>query len=339
MTSFRLVRRSAGLELDVEFPVSSGATAVFGPAGCGKSLILELAAGFLPPDAGRILFADTILYDAKANVHVPASRRGFGYLSDGDSLFPHLTLRENLRFAAQRFPRLDRHRRVSDWLERFQLASAASLYPRQLTREQKLYGALARMLIAEPKLLLLDRYELSEPIFREIRTQTAAPILFATSDLDLCCVVATQMILLDAGRVVQMGAPRDVLARSANLSAARLLGIPNRFSGNIAVLDPFRNSSVLEFEHFNLTSVYLPGHLKGDKISAVIRAADVRVHASPAGMNCVSVTLLHASTRSQSVRLEFEHGIFADVSADSYTAMKDKKDWYVEFPAGALQIL
>ena len=339
MTSFRLVRRSPDFELDVEFPVASGATAIFGPARSGKSLLFELAAGFLQPDAGRVLFEDTILYDGKANVRVPPSQRRFGYVSDRDSLFPHLTVRENLRFAAQRFPRLDRHRRLADWLEKFQLGASADSYPRQLTGEQRLNGALARMLIAEPKLLLLDRRDVSESLLHEIRELTPAPVLFASSDLDLCCAAATQMVLLDAGRVVQMGAPRDVLARPANLSAARLLGIPNLFTGNITLLDPFRNSSVLSFESFSLTCPYLPAHFKGDKISAIIRAADLRVHASPVGTNCISVTLAHISPRSQYVRLEFEHGISADVSPETYKSMKDNKEWYLEFPAGALQVL
>src|SRR5581483_1778825 len=128
-----------------------------------------------------------ILFDAAARVETPARARNFGYLPPGDSLFPHLTLRENLRFAAQRFPRLERHRRVAEWLEKFQLTPVESRYPHQLSAAQRLAGAVARMLIGEPRLLLLDNEGVSEGLLLQIRAHTQAPILFATRDADLCC--------------------------------------------------------------------------------------------------------------------------------------------------------
>ena len=339
MTNFRLMKKAPGIALEVDFPVGPGVTAIYGPAGSGKSLLLQLAAGLLPPDAGRVLFEDAILYDGKAGVNVPARRRGFGYLAQSESLFPHLTLGQNLRFAAQRFPRLERHRRVTEWLERWQLSAAAEMYPRQLSPGQKLAGALARMMVGEPKLLLLDDCGLSEGLLREIRAQTAAPVLFATRDLELCCAAASQMLLLDSGRILQAGAPRAILDRPAGIDAARLVGIPNLFEGRIAALDPFRNSSLIEFEHFSLSAAYVPAHFKGDRIWVAIRAADLSVHASSVGANCLSVPLVRTSWRSQSVRLEFAHQIFVDLTLGEFAAQKENKEWYVEFPPGALQIL
>ncbi len=339
MTNFRLMKRGPAFALEVDFSVGPGITAIYGRAGSGKSLLLQLAAGLLPPDAGRVLFEDAILYDAKAGVHVPPRQRSFGYLAAGESLFPHLTLAQNLRFAAERFPRLDRHRRVTEWLERCRLSAAADLYPHQLSPQQRLWGALARMLAGEPKLLLLDHGGLSEDLLLEIRALTAAPVLFATRDLELCCAVASHMLLLDSGRILQAGAPRTIVDRPAGVDAARLVGIPNLFEGRIAALDPFRNSSLIEFEHFSLNMAYVPAHFKGDRIWVAIRAADLRVHASAVGPNCISVPLMRPSFRTQSVRLEFEHRIFADLTLGEYAAQKDNKDWYVEFPPGALQIL
>jgi molybdate transport system ATP-binding protein len=293
----------------------------------------------LPPDAGRILFDDAILFDAASRVDVPARDRAFGYLPQSESLFPHLTLRENLRFAAQKFPRLDRHRRVAEWLERFQLSAAAESYPHQLSPSQKLQAAAARMLIAEPRLLLLDDGGLSEALLLQIRAATPAPILFATRDLDLCCAVASHMLVLDAGRIAQAGPPRDVVDRPGSVDVARLTGIPNLYEGTISALDPGRNSSVIEFEHFSLTAPYLPAHFRGDRIWVAIRPGDLRVHSQAEGPHCISVPLVRASFRAQSVRLEFAHGIFADVSLESYAARKDNKEWHIEFPAEALQIL
>jgi ABC-type sulfate/molybdate transport systems ATPase subunit len=339
MTNFRLIKKGPAFGLEVDFPVGPGITAIYGPAGSGKSLLLQLAAGLVAPDAGRVLFEDALLYDGKAGVNVPACRRGFGYLAQSESLFPHLTLVQNLRFAAQRFPRLDRHRRVTEWLERFQLAAAVSMYPHQLSPQQKLAGALARMLVGEPKLLLLDDCGLSERLLLQIRALTAAPVLFATRDLDLCCAVASHMLLLDSGHVLQAGAPRAIVDRPAGIDAARLIGIPNLFEGRIAALDPFRNSSLIEFEHFSLNAAYVPAHFKGDRVWLAVRAGDVRVHGSSVGPNCISVPLVRASFRTQAVRLEFEHEIFADLTLGEYAGQKDNKDWYVEFPPGALQFL
>jgi len=339
MTHVRLLYKSAGFSLDVDFPVALGTTAIFGGPLAGKSLLLEMIAGLAPPTAGRILFEDAILFDAAARVETPARARNFGYLPPGDSLFPHLTLRENLRFAAQRFPRLERHRRVAEWLEKFQLTPVESRYPHQLSAAQRLAGAVARMLIGEPRLLLLDNEGVSEGLLLQIRAHTQAPILFATRDADLCCAAATQMIVLDSGRIVQSGTPRDVVDRPASVEAARLIGIPNLWQGTIGALDPGRNSSVIEFDGFALTAPYLPGHFRGDRIWVAIRAGDLRVHGEASGANCVALTLVRASFRTNTARLEFAHAVFADLPLETYAPLKDNKEWHVEFPPAALQIL
>jgi molybdate transport system ATP-binding protein len=339
MTHFRLTRKEPAFSLDVDFPLLPGMTAVYGAAGSGKSLLLKLAAGLVPPHAGRILFDDAILYDAAARVEVPACRRAFGYLPPGDSLFPHLTLRENLRFAADQFPRLDRHRRVTEALERWQLAAHAELYPNQLAAGQRLQGAIARMLIAEPKLLLLDHAAITESLLLQIRAITAAPMLFATGDLDLCCSNASHILVLDAGRIAQSGTPREIVDHPASVEVARATGIPNVYQGSIAALDPGRNTSLIQFENFAVTAPYLPGRFRGDQIWVAIRPRDLRVHGSASGPNCIGTRLVRVSMRAEFARLEFEDGVFADLTLEEYAAAKDNKEWHVEFPPGALQIL
>jgi molybdate transport system ATP-binding protein len=339
MTHVRLVRKSPAFSLDVDFPVPPGITALYGPAASGKSLLLEIIAGLLLPGAGRILFDDGIVFDAAARVDVSIAHRGFAYLPPRDSLFPHMTLRRNLSFAAQRFPRLDRHRRIADWLEKLGLTACAPLYPHQLSPAQKILGAVARMLIAEPKLLLLDHPGLTETLLLQIRALTAAPVLFATRDLDLCCAVASHMLVLSAGRIAQSGPPREILDKPAGVEVARLVDIPNLYQGTIAALDPGRNTSLIDFEHFTLTAPYLPAYFRGDRVWVAIRAADLRVHAAPSGPNCIALPLVRASFRARGVRLEFEHKVFADLSLEDYAARKDNKEWHIEFPPGALRIL
>ena len=93
---------SAGFTLDVEFSVKAGVTVLFGPSGSGKTLVLDSVAGFVKPDEGRVLLDNAILFDGASHVHLPPQQRNCGYVFQNYALFPHMTLRENLAFAAER---------------------------------------------------------------------------------------------------------------------------------------------------------------------------------------------------------------------------------------------
>jgi len=335
MTSVRLAAKFPRFSLDIEFTVPAGITALYGPRGAGKSLILEFIAGLATPAAGRVLLDDAILYDGASGVDLPARSRRIGYVPSADSLFPHMTVRGNLRFAARRLPRLERHRRVAETLERFELAAAAS--PADLTPPERLRAAFARAAIAEPKLLLVDAPGAGETLLRPF----TCPIVLVTRDLDLSCAAAAQLLLIENGRILQRGAPREVLDRPESVEAARVLGIPNIFRGSIAVLDPGRNLSRLEFEGFALNGPYIRGHFRGDQVWVAIPAEALRVHAAGAatGPNAIPLALTRVSPRARTVRLEFQHSVFADLSYEEYARQKDNKDWQVEFPPAALRIL
>src|SRR5271166_6641101 len=120
---------SSGFSLELEFIAAGGVTVLFGPSGSGKTLILDSIAGFVRPDEGRILLDDAILFDGAAGVHLPPQARNCGYVFQNYALFPHMTLRENLEFAAERRPRLGRHRKVTEMLEKFQLTDVAGRHP------------------------------------------------------------------------------------------------------------------------------------------------------------------------------------------------------------------
>ncbi len=252
-----------------------------------------------------------------------------------------MTLEQNLKFAAQRFPRLERHRRVTEILERFQLAPSAKARPDDLTAAQRLRGAVARALASEPKLLLLDDRDFDEPILREIRAATAAPLVLVTRNLDLCCAAADTLVLLDAGRIARRGAPREVIDHPDSVEAARLLGIANLLQGTISALDPGRNTSRIDFEHFSLNGPYIPGHFRGDRIWVAIDARAVRVHRGDltAPPNALPAQLVRASHRAHTVELEFAGPLFAETSREVYAGERDNKSWQLEFPPEALKIL
>jgi ABC-type molybdate transport system ATPase subunit len=339
MTSVRLSwKQPPDLSLEVDFPLGAGITAICGPAGAGKSFILEAIAGFAQPDAGRILLNDVILYDGNARVSLPPRIRGCGYVPQAESLWPHLTLDQNLGVAAWRFARLERLRRVSEMRERFGLRDGRWW---QLTPAERLRAEVARALLAEPKLLLIDDRGADEALLRTIREVTQAPILLVTGDLDLCAAAVNDLILLDLGRIAQRGGASAILERPESVEAARLLGIANVLQATIASLDPGRNTSRLEFESFSLPGPYIPGHFRGDRVWVALRSEDLRIHPADRETppNAVPLQLVRATQGVRTVRLEFAGPIFAEVPRAEFARGGDNKDWSVEFPPESLKVL
>ena len=335
----------------MEFQADTGVTVLFGPSGSGKTLTLDAIAGFVRPDAGRILLDDVILFDGVSGLHVAPRLRGCGYVFQNYALFPHMTLRANLMFAADRLRRLERHRRVNEMLERFHLKDVAGRRPHEVSGGEQQRCSIARALIGGPKLLLLDepargldaplRTELYA-VLRQVRDEFAVPILLVTHDLDECFALGDEMLVLREGRIVQSGPPRKVLDRPAGVEVARLLGIANLFEAEIAALDPGRNTSRLRVREFELNGPYFPGHLRGDRIWVCARAEELRAlpqNGSRIGPNQVPASVVRATERAQAVRLEFVGEFAVDIPREQYDRQKDNKDWLVEFPPEALRVL
>jgi len=345
--------RLAAHGVDVEFQAATGITALFGAAGAGKTLILDAIAGFVTPAGGRIILDDEILFDGASRVNLPPRRRHCGYVARHWALFPHMSLHDNLLFPLARLARLERHRRVKEMLDRFALHDAARR-PHELSPAERLRATVARALIGEPKLLLVDepaggldiglRAEWHK-ILRMVRDETSLPVLLAARDLDACFELAGAMLLLDAGRILQSAPPRRVLDQPAGVDAARLLGIRNLFSAEIVALDPGRNTSRLRLEDFELTGPYFPGRLRGDRVWLCVEPGQLRATPhdglKPAA-NRVAARLERASEMPRAVRLEFAGGIVAEVARPEFEAHKgiaDNKEWLVEFPPDALRVL
>jgi molybdate transport system ATP-binding protein len=336
---------------EIEFQASSGITALYGGAGAGKTLILDAITGFVKPATGRIILDDEILFDGASRVNLPPRRRNCGYVSRQWALFPHMSLRDNLLFPLVGLRRLERHRRVKEMLERFALHDAAPRRPHELSSAERLRCVFARALIRDPKLLLADepdggldcelRAEWHNAL-RLVRDETELPVLLATRELDTCFAVAGTMLLLDRGRVLQSGPPRKVLDQPATVEAARLLGIPNIFSAEIAALDPGRKISRLRSEKFELTGPYFPGRLRGDQVWLCVHSSELRVapdDGTKPQLNQIPARLERILEMPQFVRLEFVGPIVAEIPRHEFERQKDNKDWLVEFPPGALKLL
>lgn len=341
---------SSAFLLDVQFRCETGITVLFGPSGSGKTLTLDAIAGFYRPDQGRILLDDRILFDSGAKVNLPPQARNCGYVFQNYALFPHMTLRQNIEFAAQKLPGLERHRRIKEIIDTFQLGEVAGRRPSELSGGQRQRASIARALIGSPRLILLDeptrgldaslRQDLFE-ILRHVREEYSTPTLLVTHDIDECLTLGDEMHVFHNGKIVQTGIPAKVFETPGSVETATMLGLFNIFPATIAALDPGRKTSRLRVDEFDLAGPYFPGHLIGDRVSIYIRPEQLRCapRAGRPAANQMPVTLAHAIEKFDTVRLYFESGVSADMPRTDFAAARNNREWVIEFPADKVRIL
>ena len=343
---------SAGFSLDLEVRAASGITALFGPGGAGKTMLLDAIAGLVRPDEGRILVNDEILFDGGARIDLPPHSRRCGYVFQSYALFPHMTLRQNLLFAAacRRLPRLERHRRVGEMLERFHLSEVSGRRPIEISEAEAQRCSIARARGGQPRLLLLDapargldtflRFERHD-VLRQVRAEFGIPILLVAHDLDECLELGEEMFVIQAGRFLEGGPPRQVLEQPACAEAARLLGTFNLLPVTIEALDPAKKTSRLRLGQFELAGPYFPGRLRGDRVFLCVRPEELKSFAAVGkpGPNQVAAQLVRVTQRPKTVRLHFAGEIMAELPLEEYEKHKHAKDWVVEFPPQRLRVL
>jgi molybdate transport system ATP-binding protein len=342
---------SSAFDLDVDFEAGSGITVLFGASGAGKTLTLDSIAGFARPDNGRILLDDRILFDGDAGVSLRPQDRGCGYVFQNYALFPHMTLRENLAFAAERLPRLERHRRVNEMLDRFRVAEFAGRFPREVSGGQKQRCSIARALIVRPRLLLLDEpargmdAPLREDLYdllRELREDFRVPILLVTHDLEAAFAVGDEMLVYEAGRIQQRGKPAAVLRQPVSEDVARLFGYATFLQAEIVRLNPVDDTSTVRFLDRDFCGPYFPGKLIGDRLTLCVRPDELRLADCP-GENRAAATTGHVEERPCGVRLRLKAcgkvEVAVDASRAQWEKLKDRKEQYVEFPPQSLRAL
>jgi len=340
---------SAGFSLEIDLKADSGVTVLFGPSGAGKTLTLDCIAGFVVPDSGRILLDDEMLFDGDRRVSVPPQKRHCGYVFQNYALFPHMSLRKNLQFALQDAPRLDRHRRINDMLQRFSLTDVAGRRPHQVSGGQQQRCSIARAIIRQRRILLLDEPArgLDAPlrqdlygIIRQVNEELRIPVLLVSHDLDECFTLANQMVVLSEGRIVQTGSPKEIVNKPASADLVRLLGVDNLLRMEVRALDPSRKSSRLRFNETELAGPYLPGKLIGDQVWICVRPD--RLTAMPRegkpAANQVPATLARVTETPRGLRLQFTGDLAVEMRGNA-DEMRRVKEWLIEFPPAELRAL
>lgn len=212
--------------------------ALLGPSGCGKTTALRLIAGLEAPDAGEIWLNGQCV--AGPSAWVAPEQRNIGMVFQDYALFPHLTARENIRFALQRESPARRERRVDDMLALAGLDGKGDRYPHQLSGGEQQRVALARALAASPSVVLLDepfsnldaalRKEMREEV-RRILTLAGATTLFVTHDQEEALSIADAVAVMNQGSILQTGAPQEIYLRPAQREIAEFVGEANFLAG------------------------------------------------------------------------------------------------------------
>ena len=232
-----LSKRFGGFQAvdNVSFEVPEGQlVALLGPSGSGKSTILRIIAGLEPADEG------TVELTGEAATHLPVQRRGVGFVFQHYALFRHMTVRQNVAFGLELTrPKPSRdviRARVEELLNLVQLLGYADRYPNQLSGGQRQRVALARALAPRPKVLLLDEPfgALDSKVRDELRTwlrklhdEVHVTSLFVTHDQQEAFEVADQIVVLNKGKVEQMGPPQELYERPATPFVTGFLGSVN----------------------------------------------------------------------------------------------------------------
>ena len=341
---------SSGFELNLHFQAGNGTTVLFGPSGAGKSLTLDLIAGFAKADSGRILLNDRLLSDVATGVFLPPQQRACGYLFQRPALFPHMTLRENLTFAAGALPKLERHRKVNQLLDNFRLTDLAGRKPNEVSGGQRQRCSIARALVAEPSILLLDepsvgldatlRHEFYE-ILAQIRDDFPTPVLLVTHDLDEAFLLADQMLVLVDGRIAQAGTPREILQQPASASVANLLGLFNLLPAEIKQLDPGANRSKLRWNDIELEGPYYPARLLGDRVTVCVRRDEIAVtpKMGKPEKGALVLSLEAASETAKTALLHFAGGLIVELPLDEFAENRHHREWILTLPTTTLRIL
>ncbi|MET0681206.1 MAG: molybdenum ABC transporter ATP-binding protein, partial [Burkholderiales bacterium] len=298
---------------------SHGVTALFGRSGTGKTSIVAAIAGLLRPDEGRIVAGGDVLYDSASGIDVPVERRRVGYIFQDARLFPHLSVRDNLRYGWKRAPAGDRPISFDPIVDLLGIGHLLDRRPRRLSGGEKQRVAIGRALLAQPRVLLmdeplasLDAERKSEilPYVERLRDELRILIVYVSHTVEEVVRLANTVVLVDNGRVVAQGTPGSL---SHRLELRPLLG---RFEAGaivdarVATHDDERQITRLEFGE---QALILPrvDIAPATRLRVRIRARDVILAVErPAALSAQNVLA------GRIVEIAAESGPYAEVKVD-----------------------
>jgi molybdate transport system ATP-binding protein len=293
--------------LDASFDSAGRLTALFGPSGSGKTSLVNIIGGLIRPQHGRVVAGGRVLVDTAARTFVPMHKRRIGYVFQDARLFPHLTVRQNLGYGRFFTPAAERYADFSDVVDLLGIGHLLDRRPASLSGGEKQRVAIGRALIASPKLILMDEplASLDEarkteimPYLEKLRDESRIPIVYVSHSVVEVARLATDVVVLEHGKVVASGATGDIFSRFERL--------PEEQRGEIGAL--IELTVVGQEESFGLTVLRSAGGEwrlpsmdapAGITLRVRVRARDVMLALDrPVGisaLNTLSVTVVDIS--------------------------------------------
>jgi molybdate transport system ATP-binding protein len=235
-------RLGASFALDVTVSLSPGITMLFGASGSGKTTLLRCLAGLSRPDAGSISIGSQVLFSSAPPLDVPVRSRNIGYVFQQLALFPHMTVADNIGYGLAGRDDKARRERVRAIAESFRIWHVLSSSPRRISGGERQRTALARSLVLEPSLLLLDEplsaldHATQSRIIEDLRTWNDAhriPILYVTHAHREVFALGERVLAMDKGRIIADGTPAEVIDAPAHEPLAQIAGFENVFDGSV----------------------------------------------------------------------------------------------------------
>jgi iron(III) transport system ATP-binding protein len=279
---------AAVADVDLDIKDNSFVT-LLGPSGCGKTTTLRLIAGYVTPERGTIEI-DGRLISSPGSV-VPPEARGMGMVFQNYAVWPHKTVFENVVFGLKlrKIPAADARRKVETTLALVNLAGLEQRYPNELSGGQQQRVALARSLVVEPDILLLDEplsnldaklRERMRTELKELQRRTGITFVYVTHDQAEALALSDQIAVMNAGRVQQYGAPFEVYAHPKNRMVADFMGLVNLVPGRVRGLTNGGGSVEIARE-LAVDVAKLDGLKSSDEVDVAIRPENITL--APAG--------------------------------------------------------
>ncbi len=214
MLAVAVEKRLGDFSLAVTFETAAGATALFGPSGAGKTTLVNMIAGLIAPDRGRVALDDTVLFDSAARIDMPPHRRRIGYVFQEGRLFPHLTVRHNLDYGRYMHGLARDEAGMARVVDLLDIGALLDRRPGKLSGGERQRVAIGRALLTRPRLLLLDEPLASLDVARKreilpylvrLRDEAKVPMLYVSHQFREVRRIATQVVRIEDGRVAAQG--------------------------------------------------------------------------------------------------------------------------------------
>jgi len=293
-------RFASGFELAVDLEAPAGITVLFGRSGSGKTTLLNCVAGLLAPDAGSIRVGGRVLFEGQRKVDVPVVRRQVGYVFQDLALFPHLTAEQNIAYGLDGVGASNRQRTVIAILDQFRIAHVARRRPSQLSGGERQRVALARSLVIEPQALLLDEplaaldLPTQSQLIADLRAwnhEHSIPILYVTHSQREAFALGERIVVMEEGKVLAQGPPREVLRAPYQETVAYLAGFQNVFDARVVTLHEAHGTMTCRLENSSAElEVPLAQVRAGAQVRIAIHAGDIIIAvARPQGLSARNV--------------------------------------------------